>query len=95
MRLFMDFHRRVCCQNSKEGKENEKNRERLPYVQTGLVPRFPTAIFCVGTMLLAAMTLGFGYLLHAETRARVEAKRLAYLSYQSVSGQNIADRNQV
>ena len=30
MRLFMDFHRRVCCQNSKEGKENEKNRERLP-----------------------------------------------------------------
>ena len=58
----------------------------ITYLQIGEVPRFPTAIFCVGTMLLAAMTLGFGYLLHAETRARVEAKRLAYLSFKSVAG---------
>ena len=57
----------------------------LTYLQTGLVPRLPTAVFCVGTMLLAMMVLGFGWLLYAETRARVEAKRLAYLSYKSAS----------
>ena len=58
----------------------------ITYIQTGLVPRLPTALFCVGTMLLAAMVLGFGWLLHVVTRGRVEAKRLAYLSHQSVVG---------
>ncbi len=57
----------------------------ITWVQTGLVPRFPTAILCVGTMLLAAMVLGFGWLLHVVTRGRVEAKRLAYLAQKAVS----------
>ena len=61
----------------------------LTWMQTGQVPRFPTAILCVGTMLLAAMVFGFGWLLHVITRGRVEAKRLAYLSYQSVSGKMV------
>ena len=56
----------------------------VTWIQTGLVPRFPTAIFCVGTMLLAAMVLGFGWLLHVVTRGRVETKRLAYLVQQAV-----------
>jgi len=57
----------------------------VTWLQTGLVPRFPTAILCVGTMLVAVMTLGFGWLLHVITRGRVEAKRLAYLAQQAVS----------
>ena len=57
----------------------------VTWLQTGLVPRFPTAIFCVGTMLLAAMVLGFGWLLHVVTRGRVEAKRLAYLAQKAIS----------
>ena len=55
------------------------------YLQTGLVPRFPTAIFSVGSMLLAAMVLGFGWLIHVIRLGRIEAKRLAYLSYKTVS----------
>jgi len=61
----------------------------ITWMQTGLVPRFPTAIFCVGTMLLAAMFLSFGWLLHAVTRARIEAKRLAYLAQKSVAQGNL------
>ena len=57
----------------------------VTWLQTGLVPRFPTAILCVGTMLVAVMTLGFGWLLHVITRGRIEAKRLAYLAQQAVS----------
>ena len=57
----------------------------VTWLQTGLVPRFPTAILCVGTMLLAALVLGFGWLLHVVTRGRIEAKRLAYLALQAVS----------
>ena len=56
----------------------------VTWVQTGLVPRFPTAILCVGTMLLAAMVMGFGWLLHVVTRGRIEAKRLAYLAQKAV-----------
>jgi len=61
----------------------------ITYLKTGLVPRFPTAIFCVGTMLLAAMIAGFGWLLHVTTRGRIEAKRLAYLVQKSVSCENM------
>ena len=57
----------------------------VTWVQTGLVPRFPTALLCVGTMLLAAMVFGFGWLLHVITRGRVETKRLAYLAQKAVS----------
>ncbi|MCL2622902.1 MAG: glycosyltransferase [Planctomycetaceae bacterium] len=60
----------------------------VTWFQTGNVPRFPTAILCVGTMLLAATVLAFGWLLHAVTRGRVEAKRLAYLAQKSVSSGN-------
>jgi glycosyltransferase involved in cell wall biosynthesis len=52
----------------------------ITYIQTGLVPRFPTAIFCVGLVLLAAQIFAFGWLLHSVRRGRVETKRLAYLA---------------
>ncbi|KRG48025.1 glycosyl transferase [Stenotrophomonas panacihumi] len=50
------------------------------YVQTGLVPRFPTAILCVALMLLGFLLLACGLVLDTVTRGRIEAKHLAYLS---------------
>jgi glycosyltransferase involved in cell wall biosynthesis len=50
------------------------------YVQTGLVPRFPTAILCVALMLLGFLLLACGLILDTVTRGRIEAKHLAYLS---------------
>ena len=50
---------------------------------TGEVKRFPTAFLCVGLILLAAQVWEFGALVHSVRRARVEAKRLAYLAQAS------------
>jgi glycosyltransferase involved in cell wall biosynthesis len=58
----------------------------LTYLETGLVPRFPTALLSTGLMLLAFFLLGFGYLLDSMTRARLEAKLLAYLAQPPVPG---------
>jgi hypothetical protein len=51
----------------------------LTYLDTGLVPRFPTAILATGCMLLAFASLSCGLILDTVTRARREMKRLAYL----------------
>ncbi len=50
------------------------------YWQTGLVPRFPTAILSASIMLLAFLSLTCGFILDSVTRARQELKRLAYLA---------------
>lgn len=50
------------------------------YWQTGLVPRFPTAILSASTMLLAFISLACGLVLDSVTHARRELKRLAYLA---------------
>lgn len=52
----------------------------LTYVETGLVPRLPTAILAMGMMLLAAVSLGGGLVLDSVARGRLEQKRLFYLS---------------
>lgn len=52
------------------------------YLQTGLVPRFPTAILCTGLVLLGVILLACGVILDTVTRGRKEAKRLAYLAIQ-------------
>ncbi|WP_115553202.1 glycosyltransferase [Xanthomonas arboricola] len=54
------------------------------YLQTGLVPRFPTAILCVALMLLGFLLLACGLILDTVTRGRVEAKHLAYLAEPAV-----------
>jgi hypothetical protein len=51
----------------------------LEYMQTGLVPRFPTAILSTGIMLLAFLSLVCGLVLDTVTHSRREMKRLAYL----------------
>lgn len=51
----------------------------LTYLDTGLVPRFPTAILATGLMVLAAMSFVAGLVLDTVTRGRRELKMLAYL----------------
>lgn len=50
------------------------------YLETGLVPRFPTAILATGLGLLAALSLTAGLVLDTVTRGRREKKMLAYLA---------------
>jgi glycosyltransferase involved in cell wall biosynthesis len=51
----------------------------ITYFETGLVPRFPTAILSASIMLLAFLSLVCGLVLDTVTRGRREMKRLAYL----------------
>ena len=52
----------------------------VTYLQTGLVPRLPTAVLATGLMLLAFLSLVCGLILDTVTRGRREMKRLAYLA---------------
>ena len=52
----------------------------VTYVQTGLVPRFPTAILVTGMMIVAVLCFFAGLILDTVTRGRREMRRLAYLS---------------
>lgn len=50
------------------------------YMETGLVPRFPTAILVTGLALLSAISLVAGLILDSVARGRLENKRMIYLS---------------
>ena len=50
------------------------------WLETGLVPRLPTAIACTGLMLLAGMSATCGLILDSLARSRVEQKRMLYLA---------------
>jgi glycosyltransferase involved in cell wall biosynthesis len=49
------------------------------YIETGLVPRLPTAVLSAMTMLAGFLTLSCGLILDNITIARHESRRLAYL----------------
>ena len=49
------------------------------FLETGLVPRFPTAVLATGLMLLAFLSMACGIILDTVTRGRQEMKRLHYL----------------
>jgi len=51
----------------------------VEYLNTGLVPRFPTAILSTGIMILAFLFFIAGVILETVTRGRQEIKRLLYL----------------
>ncbi len=55
----------------------------VTYVQTGLVPRLPTAVLSTGLMLLAFLSIAVGLVLDTVTRGRREMKLLAYLSHRA------------
>jgi len=51
------------------------------YLNTGLVPRFPTAILVTGMTVIAVLCFFAGLILDTVTRGRREVRRLAYLSF--------------
>jgi hypothetical protein len=52
----------------------------VEFTQTGLVPRFPTAILATGVMLLGFLSLASGLILDTVSHGRRELKRLHYLA---------------
>jgi glycosyltransferase involved in cell wall biosynthesis len=52
----------------------------VTFVETGLVPRLPTAILSLGVVILSVLTFFTGIVLDLTTRTRQELKRLLYLS---------------
>ncbi len=54
----------------------------VSFLETGLVPRVPTAILATGLMILASMSFIAGLILDTVTLGRRELKRLQYLSLQ-------------
>ena len=52
----------------------------LTYLDTGLVPRFPTAILVTGMIIVAVLCFFAGLILDTVTRGRREMRRLAYLA---------------
>jgi glycosyltransferase involved in cell wall biosynthesis len=52
----------------------------VTYVDTGLVPRVPTAILVTGITIIAVLCFFTGLILDTVTRGRREVRRLAYLS---------------
>ena len=57
----------------------------VTYAQTGLVPRFPTAILITGLMIIAALNCFAGLILDTVVRGRREVRRLAYLAHPAPS----------
>ena len=52
----------------------------LTFIETGLVPRLPTAVLSVGLVVLGWLSIFSGIILDVVTKARHEFKRLMYLS---------------
>ena len=52
----------------------------VTYIETGLVPRFPTAILATGLTILASLSMACGLILDTVTRGRQELRRLNYLA---------------
>ena len=58
----------------------------ITYLNTGLVPRFPTAILVTGMVVIAVLCFFAGLILDTVTRGRREVRRLAYLSHSGPIG---------
>jgi glycosyltransferase involved in cell wall biosynthesis len=52
----------------------------VTYLNTGLVPRLPTAVLVTGMIIVAVLCFFAGLILDTVTRGRREVRRLAYLS---------------
>ena len=53
----------------------------LTYLETGLVPRIPTALLATGMVLLAGIFMVSGLILDSVARGRLEQKRMWYVSH--------------
>ena len=61
----------------------------ITYLDTGLVPRFPTAILATGMTIIAVLCFFAGLILDTVTRGRREMRRLAYLSLAAPGAQQL------
>jgi glycosyltransferase involved in cell wall biosynthesis len=52
----------------------------ITFIETGLVPRLPTAVLSMGLTIVAILSVSSGLVLDTVTRGRREMKMLAYLS---------------
>ena len=52
----------------------------VTYLESGLVPRLPTAVLSTALMLLACLSFACGLILDTVTRGRRELRWLAYLA---------------
>ena len=57
----------------------------ITFIETGLVPRFPTAILATGLALYALIMFACGLILDTVTKGRRETKLLAYLNARPLS----------
>lgn len=57
----------------------------VTFIETGLVPRFPTAILSTGLAVYALIMFACGLILDTVSKGRQEAKLLAYLNAQRTS----------
>lgn len=53
----------------------------INFLETGLVPRLPTAVLSTGTMMVSFLSLVCGLILDSLSQARIEIKKLHYLQY--------------
>ena len=53
----------------------------VTWIETGLVPRIPTAIIVMGLIVLSFICVTCGLVLDCVARGRKEAKRLSYLTF--------------
>ncbi|RYD87024.1 MAG: glycosyl transferase, partial [Sphingomonadales bacterium] len=60
----------------------------VTYLETGLVPRLPTALLATGLIILAVLNWFCGLILATVVRGRREVRRLAYLSFAVPGGQD-------
>jgi glycosyltransferase involved in cell wall biosynthesis len=61
------------------------------YLETGLVPRLPTALLVVGINIIGVFSIFSGIIIDSISNSRREMKRLFYLTYRSVDdGQDLA-----
>ncbi|MET0674539.1 MAG: glycosyltransferase family 2 protein [Bradyrhizobium sp.] len=58
----------------------------VTFLETGLVPRLPTAVLSMGLMIVALLSVSSGLVLDTVTRGRREMKLLAYLAQPPAGG---------
>lgn len=62
----------------------------MTYLETGLVPRLPTALLATGLVILAFLNWFCGLILATVVRGRREVRRLAYLGFAAPGGDDRA-----
>lgn len=60
----------------------------IPWFETGLVKRLPTAVLVTGMMVISFLSVAIGLVLDTVTRGRREVKRMHYLQYDRPRSEN-------